>query len=228
MSRSVYDTTAAAGGDGCHWNHHSRSMWSCWQETSALFALFVTKMRCHTLAVQRSVSAPRRTWLGPDSVLAVVAWRRFVRNKANSRRRRAGGGLGDERQMCKTNPIRRWAANIRGANRAKRTQFPSADRLAAGPIVRNKAKRRWAVGSCQWSVGRPLKKQSQFGSRGHRAKQSQFGSAPRDPGTGCAKQSQFSGEQRTPPFHHSSIPTRCQSCETKPKAVAGSRQSVVG
>ena len=33
-SASIYDRRAAARGGGCHWNHHSRSMWSCRQEAS--------------------------------------------------------------------------------------------------------------------------------------------------------------------------------------------------
>jgi len=48
--------------------------------------LLVTTTRCHTLAMQRSFSAPRRIRLDPGCVPDGPAWRGFVRNKPNLHR----------------------------------------------------------------------------------------------------------------------------------------------
>ncbi len=92
-----------------------------------------------------------------------------------------GRGLGDEGRLCKTKPIWRWPASIRGRIVQNEPNFRERTGRGRGPFVQNEANsRRRRVG--RGPGGRQL----------NCAKRTQFRSADRPwPGADCAKQTQF-------------------------------------
>jgi hypothetical protein len=146
--------------------------------------------------------------------------RPIVRNKPNSRRRHVGRGLGDEGELCKTNPIWGSPAGVRSPIVQNKANFGES---GWGPRAKRAKQSQTWEGWRMWAsaVGQPRRKVE-------RAKQTQFSAVPR--GTGFRRQGMLYKRTQLVPLCRSG--DRCfregQSCETKPICGDATRDGAQG